>query len=113
MTSPYRTNFEKDSERGNVLKQGTDLVITIDAGDGLDPVYVAGTLWRESRRTGSLKAIQGEQTGRKTNPSKDSIKFEMVDPDGSAMRVGKYRVETRWSFGAGDLGIGDNFEVVA
>lgn len=112
MVSPYKTNFFKDvNVNGNALKQGTDLVITIDAGDGKDPAYVSGMLFMETSK-GSLRAIQAEQTGHRSNPSLDSLIFEMKGRTGQPYPVGKYRVETRWNFGGGDLGIGDSFEIV-
>ncbi len=109
MASPYKTNFFKDSERGNVIKQGDDLTITIDTSP--DPIYISGMLYMETSK-GSLRAIQAEQTGHRRNPSKNSITFEMRGRTGAPYSVGKYRVETRWNIGGGDLGIGDNFEIV-
>lgn len=110
MVSPYQTNFHK-AKTGNSLHYGEDLTITIDHPTKGDPAYVAGMLYKR-KSFGRKTAKQSEQTGRKSNPSKNSITFEMKERDGSKMPIGKYRIETRWSFGKGDLGIEENFEIV-
>lgn len=110
MASPYKTNFHKEKS-GNSLEYGKDLTITIDHPTRGDPIYVAGMLYKR-KSFGRKQAIQAEQTGRKSNPSKNSITFEMKNPDGTQLPQGNYRVETRWSFGHGDLGIEENFEIV-
>lgn len=106
----YTNNFHK-GDGGNKLSQGEDLIISITEPDGMLS-YVAGRLLKENR-IGQLKVIQLEQTAHRGNPSKDSIKFEMVDGAGKPYPPGSYRVETRWHEGTGDEGIGDNFEIVA
>ena len=112
MTSPYETNFHSEKS-GNALHKGNDLTITIND----DPSYVAGVLYKKLsfRRK---KLIQIEQSNHKGNPSKNSITFEMSNPDGSRYERGKYRVKTGASFGyhsstrTGDLSWGDDFEIV-
>lgn len=108
MVSPYKTNFEK-GKGGNILPHGTDLIITINDPKG-DPIYVAGMLYKR-KSFGRKTAKQSEQTSHKRNPSKNSIKFEMIERNGSLMERGDYRVETRWNFGGSDIGIEENFEI--
>ncbi len=107
MASPYSTNFHKE-KTGNSLYVGEDLTVKI-AGS---PIYIAGVLYKR-KSFGRKQVIQIEQTGHKGNKSKDSITFEMKNPNGSQMSIGDYRVKTTWNSGVGDQSIGDNFEIVA
>jgi len=105
MTSPYGTNFHK-GDNGNSLHLGEDLVITIFDEDKGEPIYASGVLWKEGR------PVQLEQTGHRGNPSKQSLTFEMRNPDGTPFPAGIYKVDVRANFGQGDLGWSDEFQVV-
>ena len=113
MVSRRSTNFHK-GEDGNSLNRGEDLTIKITPREGEQIVYVIGRLFK--KKFFGWQMIQLEMTGRKSNPEKDRITFEMKDYNGGRiadMPTGKYKVTTycyiknvggkRWS---------DEFEVV-
>lgn len=102
----YNTNFHKE-KTGNSLYQDEDLTVKISPA----PIYAAGVLYKRLS-FGRKKVIQLEQTNHKGNKSKDSITFEMIQPNGQRMEAGEYRIEVRANFGYGDNGWGDNFEVI-
>ena len=109
MTSRRATNFHKDL-RGNALKAGENLTITIDGS----PLYIIGRLFK--RGILRSKLIQIEQTGTKQNPNSDSITFEMKERfQGNTlpMEPGKYTVTTYAYFsGKGGKRWKDKFEIV-
>ncbi len=103
----YETNFHKEKS-GNSLHSGEDLTITING----NPVYITGILYKR-KSFGRKQIIQIEQSGHRSNPSKESITFEMKDRGGQNMERGRYRVLTTVYFtGRGGNSWGDNFEIV-
>lgn len=86
----YQNNFHR-GQTGNKLAFGKDLKIRI-------PGATIVTARLERKDSGGLwKIIQIEQSGRKSNPWKDMVKFEMIDFDGkggyASMPSGEYRVK--------------------
>lgn len=85
----YLTNFHR-GKTGNKLAYATDLIIKIDGAS-----IVTGRL--EKLESGKVKVIQIEQSGRKSNPWPDKVKFEMIEFDGKGGRApmprGSYLVE--------------------
>lgn len=109
MVTPYSTNFHKE-DTGNALYKGEDLTVTVfDRQTKKAPIYAAGVLYSLAN---GKRAIQIEQTGHRGNPSKTSITFEMVSPNGQPMDKGDYEIEIRANFGSGDLGWNDVFQIV-
>ncbi len=108
----WTTNFHR-GQFGNSLNQTEDLIVTIRGDNDEVPNWATGLLFR--RKSFFRKnLIQIEQTGRKSNPSKDTLKFEMKERDGSPMAKGKYRVVVKGGFlpVAFTRKFGDNFEIV-
>ena len=101
----YETNFHKE-KTGNSLHVGEDLTIRI----GGNPLYVAGVLYKQ-KAFWRWQVIQIEQTGHRSNPSKEAITFEMKDR-GGAMSPGNYRVKTKCNIGGQEFGWDDKFEIV-
>jgi hypothetical protein len=106
----YDTNFHR-ADTGNALHQGQDLTISVFDIDKGKPIYAAGVLYNK-QSDGSFRVIQFEQTGRKSNPSLTTLTFEMKNPDNTPMPTGDYKIEIRASFGAGELGWSEVFQVV-
>jgi len=98
------SNFHKD-RTGNSLHVGEDLTITVDG----NPLYVAGVLYKR-KSFGRKQVIQIEQTGHRSNPSKNSITFELKDRGGD-MPIGDYLVKTKCNFGGQEFGWSDKFEI--
>ena len=103
----YQTNFYR-GQTGNKLRYKTDLEIRIVGAD-----IVTGRL--ERIENGKTKVLQIEQSGRKSNPWRDMVKFEMVDFDGRGGRApfprGSYLVKVwYWLDGRGGH-FTDRFEI--
>ena len=102
-------NFRK-GENGNILKQGTDLVVNVDGG----AVWVTGRLVKHTR-FGDL-VIQIEQSKSKDNPMTEVLNFEMVLREEEKVvpyKVGKYQITTTAYFkGVGERRWIDDFEII-
>jgi len=103
------TNFEK-GESGNVLKQGTNLNITVDG----NPKYIIGRLFKDTPH--GMQMIQIEQSGSRQNPSLNTITFEMKQRQIGEivpLTLGKYRVSNYAYFsGEGGKRWEDDFEII-
>ena len=109
MTSLYSGNYIQ-SDKGNSLQQGQDLVIKIDG----NPNYIIGQLFQY--KLGRRRMIQIEQTGTMQNPEKDRVTFEMVNRRRGKyvpMDKGKYRVVIyAYLTGIGGKRWTDDFQVI-
>ena len=109
MTSLYSGNFIQ-SDKGNAITQGMDLIIKIDG----NPNYIIGQLFQY--KLGRPKMIQIEQTGTMQNPEKDRVTFEMTQRKRGKnvpMPKGKYRaVIYAYISGVGGKRWKDDFQVI-
>ncbi len=85
----FETNFHREPT-GNKLEKGKDCIVKIRGDNDEIPTFATGLLYRRGP-FGQTTLIQIEQTGRRSNPWKDIVKFEMQNPDGSDME-GDYRI---------------------
>ena len=110
MATRRSTNFVQ-GVGGNVLKQGTNLIISISD----NPLYILGRLFVKQSFF-RWKLIQIEQTGSPQNPERDKITFEMTaysKGEFKPMPPGEYKVSTYAYFiGLGGKRWTDKFEVV-